>query len=288
MTDDPLDEILFLAGEIDPELDQQLLKEVHEAVTSIFSGNYPGYRASKPQYHDIRHTHGVALATIRLFHGLRHDGHKLSARTIQKGLLSAYFHDTGLVLRTTDTAESGANYTKFHEDRSIQCLHKYLIESGRAKVFCHDCANIIRFTNINLAPSSIPELSESVRCAGNVVGTADLLAQMADRYYLESLPLLFEEHKAGGISDNKTASELIKKTGAFYQQVIRERLNTTFNNVRKSMKTHFRERFQIENDLYMENINNNIEYLDKILREGNGDINKLQEQLRRKAPRFEG
>ncbi len=280
-TEDPLDEILFLAGQISSEIDQHFITQVHRDITSIFSGIYPGYRASKPQYHDLRHTRSVVLATIRLFHGLICDGYEFPSKTIQKSLLSAYFHDAGLLLQITDSAKTGANYTKFHEDRSIQCLHNYLKDLGKSENYCHKCATIIRFTNINLDPQSLPGIPKILQLCGKVVGSADILAQMADRYYLESLPLLFEEHQAGGISDNKSATELIKNTADFYRVVIKKRLEVTFDNVGSSMTTHFKERFQIGRDLYLENINRNIQYLEKILTLCDEDIDCLHTQLRR-------
>ncbi len=282
MTEDPLDEILFLAGQVSSEIDQKLIRHVHHDITSIFSGTYPGYKASIHQYHDLRHTHGVVLATIRLFHGLVCDGNHLPPKTIQRALISAYFHDSGLLLQETDSAESGANYTKFHESRSIQCLHKYLKDQRVSETFCHECATIIRFTNINLEPRTPSKTSEAIQLGGKVVGTADLLAQMADRYYLESLPLLFKEHQAGGLSENKSAAELIQNTAEFYREVIKKRLEITFDNMSIHMKTHFKERFHIDRNLYQENINKNMQYLESILDACDGDCTCIQHQLRRK------
>jgi hypothetical protein len=284
LTDNPLDEFLSLAAQISNDIDLKFLKKTHEDIALIFAGNYPGYRINHNKYHDLRHTHSVVLATIRLFHGLHCDGLQLPVKTVQKSILSAYFHDSGLLLRDNDTAESGANYTKYHEDRSIQCLQNYLQDLGRSEDFCHECANIIRFTNINLDPRTLPNLHHSVILAGNVLGTADILAQMADRYYLESLPLLFEEHLAGGILDNKSACELIRNTADFYKTVVRERLHVIFGDVGKSMRSHFKNRFQINSDLYIVNIEKNIEYLRSLLKKNEGETDTIRIKLRRIPP----
>ncbi len=283
-SDDPLDEILFLASKISPNIDQDFLKQIHYDISSIFSGVYRGYKASNPLYHDLRHTHGVALATMRLFHGLTCDGHAIPPQLVQKGVISAYFHDSGLLLRDSDSAQSGAKFIQIHEDRSIQCLHDYLHDQGLTKDICHECATMIRFTNIELKMDLLEHASEFVKIGGKVLGSADILAQMADRYYLESLPLLFEEHKKGGLVQNKSASELISNTSKFYKNVIKIRLEETFDNVKKSMRTHFRERHNIDKDLYTEKIDNNIKYLEKILIACYKNIDCIQLHLRRTPP----
>lgn len=284
-TDDPLDEILFLANKISKDIDLEFLRQTHNDIKAMFAGDYSGYRSNKSQYHDLRHTHSVVLATIRLFHGLHIDGQRLPVATIQKSVLSAYFHDSGLLLQESDTAETGANYTKCHEDRSIQCLRNYLHDLGRSEEFCHQCANIIRFTNLNIDPRNLPNLTQNLTLAGYVLGTADILAQMADRYYLESLPLLFEEHLAGGISENKSSCELIRNTSSFYRNVITHRLKTIFADVGKSMKSHFRDRLQINRDLYLDNIEKNIHYLESLLQKNSGETDTIASKLRRRPPK---
>ncbi len=286
LTEDPLDEILYLIGLISKEIDQEFFKRIHYDISSIFSGTYPGYKRSTHQYHDLRHTYAVALATIRLFHGLKCDGHDTPPQIIQRALMSAYFHDSGLLLQSTDSAESGANYTKFHESRSIQCLHDYLQDKQITESFCHECATIILFTNINLDPPTLATISKEAVCGGKIVGSADLLAQMADRYYLESLPLLFEEHRAGGLSENKSATELIFNTVQFYREVIKKRLEITFDNVSRHMRTHFKERFKIDKNLYQENTTKNIKYLETIVQDCQGDCTCVQKHFRRKQPKL--
>ncbi len=284
-TEDPFDEIVYLIKQTDKEIDLEFIQQVHADISSMFAGSYPGYKRNTHRYHDLPHTYGVVLATIRLFHGLKCDGHETSTTIIQKALLSAYFHDSGLLLQATDSEDSGANYTRYHESRSIQCLHNYFQEKEITESFCHDCATIILFTNINLDPQTLATISKEAVFAGKVVGSADLMAQMADRYYLESLPLLFEEQQAAGISENKTARDLILNTVKFYQEVIQSRLKITFDNVSKHLRSHFNNRYQIDQNLYQENINKNIEYLETVVKDCQGDSTCMQNRLRRKLPK---
>ena len=78
---------------------------------------------------------------------------------------------------------------------------------------------------------------------GHLIGTADLIAQMADRCYLEKCrDRLYNEFVVGGVAvENakpgeymvryKSGKDLLRKTPAFYQQVTRDRLNSKFNRV---------------------------------------------------------
>ena len=93
----PLDEILFLAAKICPSIDLRLIREVDADLTSIFSGSYPKLPENSLPYHNLRHSQMVVLATARLFHGLHCKHICVLPETLLKGLLAAYFHDTGML-----------------------------------------------------------------------------------------------------------------------------------------------------------------------------------------------
>lgn len=281
-TPDPIDEILTVAEMINPSIDQDILLTFHHDIQDIFSGYYPGFRENGNRYHNLRHTYGVALATTRLFHGLTLEGLSFTSDIVIKGLLSAYFHDTGLLLRSFDTADTGAEFTQYHEARSISSLFKYLDSHHFDDSTRIDCASMIRCTNLALDIASIEFSSAAVRCAGQILGTADILAQMADRYYLEQLPFLFQEHRAGGLNHYQSAFELMNDTTQFHK-TISERLRSELGNVSRAMRGHFRARWNIDKDLYEENINNNIGYLSSIIAQCR-DLDGLAAHLRRKPP----
>jgi hypothetical protein len=284
MTNDPLDEILALIVQINSNTDIEFIRQIHYHIRDFFSGAYPGFQASSTKYHNLRHTQSVALATIRLFHGLMADNQHFSSRIIEQCLLSAYFHDTGLLLQTSEMADSGASYTKFHEARSIRFLNQYLDSRKVSESYRDNCATIIKFTNLRLDPNTLNPSSDEVGLSGRVLGSADILAQMANRYYLECLPHLFQEHLMGGIEEHATALDLMKHTANFYNHVIEKRLEETFGNIAKSMRTHFFERWQINQDLYRENIYKNMGYLKKIITECAVEVECLDKFLRRIPP----
>ncbi|MEN8190917.1 MAG: hypothetical protein ABFS19_13810 [Thermodesulfobacteriota bacterium] len=116
------------------------------------------------------------------------------------------------------------------------------------------------------------------------MGSADILAQMADRYYLERLPLLFAEHQEGGIGNYNSVLELMEQTSDFYHNVVIDRLAHSFGNLTKFMQVHFRERWGMERNLYLENIKKNIKYIRFVLRECQGDIDSVKKYLRRIPP----
>lgn len=283
-TANPLDEIITLASQICPETDCKILQKVHTDVTAIFSGRSPGFEASTTKYHDLRHTYSVVLATIRLFHGLYHENCRLPHDLIIQGLLSAYFHDSGMLPQTISEAQNDAGYTRDHEKRSIVILDRYLHDNQFPKQYCRNCETIIKYTILDWEINSGETVDNQLHLCGQVVGTADLLAQMADRYYLESLPLLFQEHQDSGLDKHTSALELMSSTLDFHEQVIKRRLNRTLGDIAPVMQTHFRQRWNIDRNIYLENIQLNLDYLKKITEDCSMDLSCWGKYLRRNPP----
>ncbi|BHH85747.1 hypothetical protein [Desulforhopalus sp. 52FAK] len=273
----PLDEILYLAKIIAPGFDTELLKEVHGDLTAYFTGTHPDFQKNTMPYHNLRHSILVVLASVRLFHGLHCNHVRISADTLFKGLLSAYFHDSGMLLLENDPAQSGTDYIDGHENRSIIFLAGYAKDKKFSPGIIADCATIINYTNLEKDPALLTFHTHEIQIAGQVVGSADILAQMADRYYLECLPLLFTEQKAGGICKHTSALDLMKHTAKFYHNIVLRRLITTFSNTSNALRAHFRDRHRINRNLYIDNIDKNIVYLRKIIEkcENIEDLNKF-------------
>ncbi len=283
-TGDPLEEIVSLSSAICPSADCQLIRSIYNDMASFFSGSHPLFQKNTLQYHNLRHTQMVALATVRLFHGLHCNKTHINAETLTKGLLSAYFHDTGMLLLEGDSATSGTEYIVNHEERSSLFLRHYIDRKELGQNISEDCATIICYTNLSLNPTTFAAHSHETQLAGQVVGSADILAQMADRYYLEALPTLHEELKANKTYQYASALELMIHTANFYHTIILNRLKHTFSNISQSMRTHFRERHKIDRDLYTENINKNINYLEQIIAKCEAEMNCMQKFLKRRPP----
>jgi hypothetical protein len=285
--DDPVEEVLTLARIISPQVDVALIARINIDTTDIFRGKFPGFRVSNPTYHNLRHTRLVALAVVRLFHGLWCDGRFFAADTLIQGFLSACFHDTGMLLTDEDSARTGARYTRGHEERSITFVRRYIQTSGLPQSYADNCAAIIRCTELNKGVDRLRPYPEEIRLAGHIVGSADILAQMADRYYLERLPLLFHEQKAGySGSKYHTPVELMQSTADFYRTTISHRLNVLFSDVSPSMRSHFREHWQIDEDLYTEAILKNIGYLESVITRCKAEQECVKRCLRRVPPAY--
>lgn len=253
--------ILLLIG---PAFDFLLIENVYNDIIRLFNGNYPGYRASNTEYHDLEHTCTVTLATARLIHGLQNQDRTFSTRVIQLGVIGALFHDTGLIQTEDESDGTGAQYTIGHEERSITLMENYLSDKKFSVEDILDCSNIIMCTKLSLPLSEIPFRSVETKTMGKVLGSADLIAQMADRNYLEKLPSLFLEFKEAGMKGFETPLELFKNTGEFYHLVARTRLTEELGNVSAAILGHFTTRWGIDRDLYAESIKNNIKYMREI------------------------
>jgi hypothetical protein len=140
-------------------------------------------------------------------------------------------------------------------------MKEYLSDKGFTAEEVVDCSHIIMSTKLSLPLDEIPFRAEGIKEMGKIVGSADLIAQMSDRNYLEKLPLLFLEFKEAGMEGFETPLELFQNTEEFYHFVARARLAEDLGNVSSSALYHFRSRWGIDRDLYAESMKNNIKYI---------------------------
>jgi len=275
-------EIVYILGLMLPDYNPAAIESLYNDIVDLFKGRYPGYRASNTKYHDLEHTNAVAVAVARLMHGCSagNTAH-IGREELFPGIAAALFHDVGLIQTANDREGSGAKYTIGHENRSIAFMKQYLRAGGYAAETITDCAHLIMCTNLNLPISDICFRTPRMALLGKIVGSADLLAQIADRYYLEKLLLLFEEFEEAGVPGFNTEIDLLKKTESFYRDVARKRLNVDFSGVAACMKFHFQAWWGLKKDLYAQSIDNNIRYLKSILRRSNDNLSAFRENLRR-------
>lgn len=260
-----LAEIKHIGSRLPDAVDTGAVEAVHTDTIRLFQGDYPGYRASNTKYHNLEHTHAVALAAARLIHGCVLGGMVIGAKNILLCLVAAYFHDVGLIQTEGDTEGTGAKYTVGHEERSIDFMGRYVEGLGFPAEAVTDCGQIIRCTILQKPVNEIEFRDSAIKTLGQIVGTADLLAQMADRQYLEKLLLLYEEFEEAGLSGYNSELELLKKTEGFYESVVLQRFNRDLGGIADRMKDHFRERWGMDKDLYAQAIATNLEYLAQIM-----------------------
>ncbi len=260
-----LNELKYIVSLMVNDFDHAMLEQIYADIKMLFEGDFPGYRASNTKYHDLEHTSSVVLASGRLIHGAFAEGHSFSAKTLFLGLVGAIFHDIGFIQTDSDVNGSGAKYTIGHEERSIQFMKEYLSQKSFSEQALDDCTHIIMCTTLSLEIKDIPFRSNDIAMLGKIVGSADLLAQMADREYLEKLFMLFKEFEEAGMPGYGSELELLQKTQDFYKYVALQRLSQGFENVSAFMRSHFKNRWDHDRDLYQESIIANINYLKTIV-----------------------
>ena len=279
--DDIYKEIKFIISLLIDDFGHDFIDLAFDNVEKIFSGRFPGYQASNTSYHNLDHTMAVALALIRLIHGKFIQGERFTAKMIECGLVSAFFHDAGLIQKSADNEGTGAKYTKFHEERSIVFVKEYLNSVGRSDDMINQCAQMIQCTKLSNSPDQINFDSDEVKRMGYVLGTADIVAQMADRVYLERLPLLYEELKEGGVPGYGSTVDIYHQTVTFFRKVIKKRLFVEFEGIVEAMRSHFQERWNIDQNLYVSAMENNINYIEFLNKTCPQDKNFYRHYLRR-------
>jgi hypothetical protein len=99
---------------------------------------------------------------------------------------------------------------------------------------------MILCTGLDAALGIIPFGSELEKQMGWMLGTADLLGQMAAEDYVDKLPILYEEFaEAAQYSRSKThfialyssAEDLMRKTLAFWEKVVQTKLTRDFGGI---------------------------------------------------------
>src|SRR5512143_1510739 len=254
----------------------------------VFAGRDPDYHPVDTTYHDIQHTLDMTLALARLIVGHETSveaGDRLGVDRAELALVSALFHDVGYLRhREVDAGVvNGAIFTRVHVTRSGRYLESYLPRIGLEQ-FVPVVSRIVHFTGyeLNIDQIELDEPKDSV--VGHLLGTADLVAQLADRCYLEKCrDRLYPEFVLGGVAIDerpsggvlyRSAHDLLAKTLGFYQKSARHRLENDFNHVYRYMEAFFER----GHSPYVQFIRKNLTFLSGLIRAGDW------ERLRRRPP----
>jgi hypothetical protein len=212
----------------------------------------------------LRHTIEAFLAMCRLIHGAVLDNHSFSERQIITALIAAILHDVGYIQEESDTQGTGAKYKAVHEQRSMDFLSHQGFEFGLSDEEIAAGRMIIQCTDMDTDITAIAFPSAQIELLGKLLGTADLMAQLAEQTYLEKLLYLYYECEEAGIGDYESEVDILRKAVNFYD-VFEARLKTTLGGVDRFMQLHFASRWGIHQDLYREAINKQKDYLLTIL-----------------------
>jgi hypothetical protein len=274
-----------------PGLSLEPLERAFEHFERLFAGEVPGFHGVDTVYHDRQHTLDITLALARLIVGYERqasDEARLGGARAIVGLVTGLFHDVGY-LRRTDERESrnGAEFTRVHVSRGARFLEEYLPVLGFA-AWVPMATEIIHFTGYEVPFSQIESRLADPRdvLVGHLVGTADMIAQIADRCYLEKCrDRLYAEFVLGGVAlpfsggyrQVKYASglDLLRQTPEFIEETRRNRLDRDFGSAYRYLEILFDGR-----NPYIESIDRNVEFLRQVLRSENWQL------LRRRPPIF--
>jgi hypothetical protein len=256
----------------------------------LFSGQFPGYLGCDTVYHDTQHSLDDTLAMARLLAGYDRTHppeQRLGADRALLGIIVGLFHDSGYIRQSDDTLHrNGAEFTRTHVMRGANFLSRYLPAIGLAN-WVPVATQVIHFTGYEVPFKDIRLDDVRDRRVGHLLGTADMLAQMSDRCYLEKCrDRLYPEFVLGGVAMQReddgglkvqygSGLDVLRQTPQFFEYTMRTRLDGEFGGAYRYVECLYGGR-----NPYLEAINRNLAYLARVLETSNWNM------LRRSPPVF--
>lgn len=248
----------------------QRLTNLMRDVYNLYIGNWDSHEACQVSYHTLEHIMEVMLASGRMVVGwnkAQNKNKQLNSEDFLIAIAAALFHDSGYLKDKGDLVGNGGKLTYVHVNRSQTIAAAYLKKKKWKTCSIEMVDRIIATTEFNQPVKLEGELA---RFPGNIlsgiVGTADLIAQMADVYYMERLPSLFSEFQEAylfedtnklekrGIKIFKSVQEMIDATPQFFELFVNPRLNA-FGRMDKYLSVFFDEE---DRNPYIESICTNL------------------------------
>jgi len=255
--------------------DDSTIRRAFEDFDNLFEGYYSGFNACDTFYHDKQHTLDMTLALARLIDGHERQSnrhHTFGEKLTSLAIITALFHDSGYIRKRDDHINhNGAQYTAIHVTRSAEFLHNYLHMNNMPE-YAEFATNMVHYTGYEVPPQNIKLPDEKLHLLGYMIGTADLIAQMSDRCYLEKCrDRLFPEFELGGTTTKQQSDgtpvvlfnspdDLLAKTPVFYNIEVKQRLNSLFQQVYKYAEAHFGG-----DNLYLNYLDKNIRHIESLV-----------------------
>lgn len=289
-TTDPVEvgvEVMRLYRALYPGCTSPQIERAFTDVARMYRGEHPDYHPCDTPYHDTQHVLDVTLAMARLLDGyerIRDGEAPLPPEYFGVGVVIALFHDVGYLRRRNDHKHRfGAEYTLTHVSRGSQFLLDYFPELGW-KPYAAAAAEMVHFTGYERPVETIRVEDPLLHRVGEILGTADIIAQMSDRCYLEKCrERLYPEFVLGGLARRRepdgrivvvyeSGSDLVHKTPAFYFNAMK-RLDEKLRRAYRYAEGHFGGK-----NPYLEEMDKNVRYA-QVLAAGN-----VRDPLRRALP----
>jgi hypothetical protein len=267
-----------------------VLEQAFGYATQLYAGKNPHYFGCDTEYHDLQHVLDVTLAMARLMDGYQRGRSSGDAPLTRElfviGVAAALFHDFGYLRRRNDRKHRyGAEYTLTHVSRGAAFLRRYVCEMGMDERYSRAAAALVHFTGYERPTETIRVHDMLLRRVGQMLGTADIIAQMSDRCYLEKCrDRLYPEFVLGGLAGRRRAGlrrlpgfasgeDLVHRTPAFYENASR-RLDLQLARAYDYAARHFGGA-----NLYLEEMQKNLDYARAMTDTSTAD------KLRRQPPR---
>ncbi|HVJ12067.1 MAG TPA: HD domain-containing protein [Burkholderiales bacterium] len=273
-------EVIRLARRLYPDAPTPALERAFTDAGRMYRGEHRDYRPCDTEYHDIQHVLDVTLAMARLMDGYQRGGRNgypaLGKELFLVGILAALFHDFGYLRRRNDRKHrNGAEYTLIHVSRGATFLRGYLRDLGVSENLAGAASTLVNFTGYERAVDTIRLPDEALRRTGLMLGTADIIAQMSDRCYLEKCrDRLYPEFVLGKLGGFSSAEDLVLKTPRFYEGACR-RLDDKLGRSYEYAARHFGGP-----NLYLDEMRKNIDYAQQVAKSG-----EVSQRLRRRPPK---
>ena len=291
-TTDPIevgDEVMRLFLGLYPDGKFRPMGRAFQDLSLLYHGKHPDYHPCDTGYHDIQHVLDVTLTMARLLDGYERSRKRhapLSSTYFAVGVITALFHDFGYLRRRSDHQHRfGAEYTLVHVTRGSNFLRDYLPRIG-LKQYAMAASQMVHFTGYERKVDAIRLDDPVLRRVGEILGTADIVAQMSDRCYLEKCrDRLYPEFLLGGLTRRKlpggrtvtlfnSGNDLVSKTPGFYLNAMK-RLDQHLHRAYVYAEQHFGGQ-----NLYLEEMKRNVTYA-AVAANASGSEHEL---LRRKPP----
>jgi len=217
------------------------LERLARDVIALFTGARPDVAPIDLLYHDLEHTLQATTCIVLLMEGRQLAGvePRVDARQFELAVAAALLHDAGYLRSRFDTTGTGAKYTFCHVVRSCAFAASYLPTIGADDEEVETVMAAISCTGPTTEISRLRFRHPVDRFIGSALATADYLGQMAAADYPNKLEILFEEFRE---SDDfvqlpmsrrpfHSAAELTEKTPAFWERLVRPKLETDFEAV---------------------------------------------------------
>ncbi len=188
-----------------PDAPHGELASAFEHFEEVFAGRFPGYFGVDTVYHDRQHTLDITLALIRMLVGYERQVApelRMGGERAVVGLIIALFHDVGYLRRVgeDEASRNGAEFTRTHVSRGARFLNEYLPNTTLAE-WTEKACEIVHYTGYEVPIAKIDVSDPRDIKLGHMIGTADMIAQMSDRCYLEKCrDRLYAEFVLGGVA----------------------------------------------------------------------------------------